>query len=69
MASETYKEFTLNYATLRNEGLENKSNIDIWEYDWANLSGQDGFSPDEFDFKPLSRLDKQLTIKNYPKND
>lgn len=69
MTSETYKELTLEYAKTRNDGLENASNLTDYEYEWANLSGLDGFKVDENDFNPISRLNKKLTIEDYKKND
>lgn len=68
MASETYRMFTKSYAELRNLGIENKSDITEWEYDWANLSYPDGFEPDESDFEILSRRDKKLKIIDFKKN-
>jgi len=69
MPNELYKIFTLYYAKLRNDGLENASNLDEWEYDWANLSKLDGYEPDESDFEVYSRRNNILDIHKFPKND
>ena len=64
----TYSQFTLEYAKLRNQGLVNHSDISYFNYSSVNLSWPDGYTNDENDLKPLSRIGNQLTIKDYPKN-
>ena len=56
MSSETYKVFTRKFAELRNDGLENHSNIDTWEYEWVGLEWPEGFRPQDDDFVPVNRL-------------
>lgn len=69
MASESLKILTWEYAKVRNKGLDNHSNITLYEYEWAGLSYPDGYKPDEDDFKPRNRLNKKLTIKDYFRMD
>ena len=66
---QTYSQFTLQFARLRNEGLENKSDISTYNYSSVGLEWPDGFTNDENDLKPISRLGKQLGISDYWKND
>lgn len=65
----TYSQFTLEYAKIRNNGLENKSSVSTYNYSSVGLEWPNGFTNDEEDFKPISRLEKQLGISDYPKND
>ena len=65
----TYSQFTLQFAKLRNGGLENKSDISIFNYSSVGLEWPDGLTNDENDLKPISRLGKQLDISDFPKND
>ena len=69
MSSETYKVFTRKFAELRNDGLENHSNIDTWEYEWVGLEWPEGFRPQDDDFVPVNRLGKTLSKKDFPEYD
>jgi len=65
----TYSELTLQFAKIRNKGLENKSDISAYNYSSVGLEWPDGLANDENDLKPISRLGKRLDIHNYFKND
>lgn len=66
MSSETYKIFSRKYADLRNDALDNYSNVDHYEYGWANMTYPDGYKPQDSDFAPFNRRDKILKLKDYP---
>lgn len=65
---QTYSQFTLAYAKLRNEGILNRSSISTYNFSSVNLTYPSGEETFEEDLEVLSRRGNILRIEDLPKN-